>query len=266
MAKRPTPPPLELANLTPEQKRFAIQKIQRRLPELEEFDPKSVKDRSDPKVKVLQQKLEDLIASIYPPGTIEYRRYQLPVARLDRGPMVMGGTPIHRVIEGLEQGKQTSIETLRGIMDLLSEDLEDEADRNQPDPVLQAYAELDLHPEIDRAASALYHDGHFSNAIEDAVKALNAFVRLRSGVDDKDGTNLMEFVFSPKSPILRFNDLADDSDRNEQKGFMMMMSGAVAGLRNPRAHTIIKDDPERALEFIAFISLLAKLVDQAKKA
>jgi uncharacterized protein (TIGR02391 family) len=76
----------------------------------------------------------------------------------------------------------------------------------------------------------------------------------------------MEPVFSPKNPILKFNDLADESDRNEQKGYMMMFSGAVAGLRNPRAHKLMQDDPERALEFIAFVSLLAKLLDGAVKA
>lgn len=75
----------------------------------------------------------------------------------------------------------------------------------------------------------------------------------------------MENVFSPKNPVLKFNQLADESDINEQKGFMMMFSGAVAGLRNPRAHKIIKDDPEQALEFIAFVSLLAKLLDRAVK-
>jgi hypothetical protein len=63
--------------------------------------------------------------------------------------------------------------------------------------------------------------------------------------------------------VLKFNSLADQSDRDEQKGFMMMFSGAVAGLRNPRAHKFIQDDPERALEFIAYISLLAKLLDGA---
>ena len=75
----------------------------------------------------------------------------------------------------------------------------------------------------------------------------------------------MEFVFSVKNPVLAFNDLRNDSDKDEQKGFMMMFSGAVAGLRNPRAHRLVQDDPERALEFIAFISLLAKLVDGAKR-
>ena len=88
---------------------------------------------------------------------------------------------------------------------------------------------------------------------------------MRSGVDDKDGIPLIETVFSPKNPILKFNNLADQSDIDEQKGFMMMFGGAVAGLRNPRAHKIIKDDPEMALEFIAFVSLLAKLVDKSTK-
>ncbi|HBB56943.1 TPA: hypothetical protein DEW47_02650 [Patescibacteria group bacterium] len=59
--------------------------------------------------------------------------------------------------------------------------------------------------------------------------------------------------------------VTDASETDEQKGFMMMFAGAVAGLRNPRAHKIIKDDPEMALEFIAFVSLLAKLVDKSSK-
>ena len=71
----------------------------------------------------------------------------------------------------------------------------------------------------------------------------------------------MERAFSPTNPLLKFNALADQSDRDEQKGYMMLFSGAVAGLRNPRAHRFVQDDPERALEFIAFVSLLAKLLE-----
>jgi uncharacterized protein (TIGR02391 family) len=135
---------------------------------------------------------------------------------------------------------------------------------DQTDRVVQAYSNLALHPEIGEAANKLYLDGHYANAIEAAVKALNNLVRLRSG-KELNGDNLMTTVFSPNNPILRFNDLEDQSDRDEQKGFMLMFAGAVAGLRNPRAHKLIKDDPERALEFIAFVSLLAKLLDGAKK-
>jgi uncharacterized protein (TIGR02391 family) len=74
----------------------------------------------------------------------------------------------------------------------------------------------------------------------------------------------MQAAFSPKKPILRFNDLSDRNDEDEQTGFMMMFCGAVAGLRNPRAHRFIHDDPERALEFIAYVSLLGKLLDEAE--
>lgn len=75
----------------------------------------------------------------------------------------------------------------------------------------------------------------------------------------------MERVFSPSKPILVFNNLQTESDKNEQKRMMMLFSGAVTGLRNPRAHEFIQDAPERALEFIAFISLLATLTEIAKK-
>ena len=74
----------------------------------------------------------------------------------------------------------------------------------------------------------LYEDGHYANAVEAAVKALNDLVRLRSGLES-DGTALMEQAFSIKNPVIRFNSLQDDPDRNEQKGFMMMFSGAVSG-------------------------------------
>lgn len=47
---------------------------------------------------------------------------------------------------------------------------------------------------------------------------------------------------------------------------MQLFCGAVTGLRNPRAHKIINDNAEEAVEFLAFISLLAKLLDKAKKA
>ena len=73
------------------------------------------------------------------------------------------------------------------------------------------------------------------------MKALNLLVRLSSGLE-LDGMPLQQ-AFSPKNPILKFNDLSNKSDEDEQTGFMMMFSGAVSGLRNPRAHGFINDDP-----------------------
>lgn len=152
---------------------------------------------------------------------------------------------------------------LKTLIETLEEQIEDEVP-GEGARVLRAYNGLDIHPEIARAAPPLYRDGHYANAIEASVKALNGLVRLRSDLE-QDGTTLMERAFSPSNPVLKFNALQDQSDKDEQKGFMQLFSGAVSGLRNPRAHGFIKDDPERALEFIAFVSLLAKLLDEAKR-
>lgn len=203
----------------------------------------------------------ETLASIFGRDTAEYRSYQVHFLT---GMVFAASRSQHVYVESYHQSVRSELTKLIAAVRVLKERM-DEIDEDSESSALRAYENLELHAEIKRAAGQLYQDGHYAQAISTAVIALNDFVRLRSGVSDKDGTNLMEFVFNPSKPTLRFNDLSDDSDRSEQRGFMMMYSGAVVGLRNPRAHKIIKDDPEEALEYIAFISLLAKLVDKAKK-
>ncbi len=265
MAKRSKQLELKEANLSFEQMKKAIRKIDRRLKDLGAFDIESICERCDPKISTLKNSLDALLVSVFGKDTVEYKRYRYDVTKLDTASInCMYSTPIDEVKRGLVQGKERSMENLKEIKRGFLEELEDSG-RDSGGKTLKAYEGLELHPAVERAVGKLFKDGHYANAIEDAVKVLNNLVRLNSGFEDKDGSSLMEHVFSPKKPILKFNDLKDQSDSDEQKGYMMMFSGAVAGLRNPRAHKIIEDDPERALEFIAFISLLAKLADKAEK-
>lgn len=264
MARTKQPQLIE-ANLSYQHMEAAIPKIERRIADLESFDVESVDDRGDARINALEKSLDTLLVSIFGAGTVEYDRYCWQVTRLDTASInMMHQTPINEVQEGLHHGISTAKTHLETIKKGFLEELED-AGLTSAGKTLKAYEGLELHPEIERAIGNLYRDGHYANAVEDATKALNALVRMRSGIEDKDGITLMETVYSPKNPILKFNKLTDTSDINEQKGFMMMLSGAVAGLRNPRAHKIIKDDPEMALEFIAYVSLLAKLVDKSSK-
>jgi hypothetical protein len=46
---------------------------------------------------------------------------------------------------------------------------------------------------------------------------------------------------------------------------MFLYSGAMLALRNPRAHGLVEDHPERAVEYIAFVSMLARALDRAKR-
>jgi uncharacterized protein (TIGR02391 family) len=128
-----------------------------------------------------------------------------------------------------------------------------------------AFEDMDLHPRIAAVASDLFRNGHYPNAVFDAAKALVNYVKEKSGRHDLDGAPLMRAVFSKNDPILAFNDLKDQSDLDEQEGMMHLYEGAVLAIRNPRSHTFLDDSPERALEYIGLLSLLANRLHEAKR-
>ena len=120
----------------------------------------------------------------------------------------------------------------------------------------------DLHPKIIESSSRLFQDKHYAQAILEAFKQVNDFVKIKSGVNDRDGASLMEYVFSPNNPILAFNELVSQSDKDEQLGFMLLFRGAIMGIRNPKAHAmVVQRDRVKTLEYLAFASLLIRLVD-----
>jgi uncharacterized protein (TIGR02391 family) len=247
--------------LSNQEMEVAIKKIDRRLAELDQFDVDEIGSRMDPRIRATEFAIKGLLTDIFGSDSTQFKTYQ-GIAHLDRASININySTPIQEVRDGLRQGIDEAITVLKSIKSDWEADLE--ADFSGPGRSIRAYDGLDLHPDIARQVGTLFQDGHHAEAVEKAVKALNALVRMRSELE-LDGTALMERAFSPKNPILAFNGLSDPSDQDEQRGFMALFVGAVMGLRNPRAHRITKDSPERALEFIAFISLLAKLLDEAK--
>jgi uncharacterized protein (TIGR02391 family) len=149
---------------------------------------------------------------------------------------------------------------IRGLEEKRGEIAEDSSSK-----IRAAFRGLDLHPRIASVAVDLFQDGHYRNAVLDAAVALVNFVKEKSRRQDLDGAPLMRTVFSKNGPILAFNQLADQSELDEQEGLMHLFEGTVLALRNPRAHTIVPDEPEIALEYIALMSLLAKRLDDAKR-
>jgi uncharacterized protein (TIGR02391 family) len=240
--------------------RSAIPKLERRIVELAAVDVDQLIEANYADVlEDLRRRADDTLVDVFGAGTDNYHRYS--IGWLDESPTSLNPESqlwIHERRPYIRKGIASAISTLKSAVSILQERLEDTGETAGA-RAIAAYTGLDLHAEVARAASKLYQDGHYSNAVEAAVKALNLLVRLRSGLE-VDGTTLMERAFNPSNPVLKFNDLSDQSDRDEQKGFMMMFSGAVSGLRNPRAHRFIQDDPERALEFIAYVGAVAGLV------
>ena len=193
---------------------------------------------------------------------MEYRRYSV---WLDTAPInIMHKISISEVIAGFKKGIDSAISNLNAILELFTERLE--LAKQSPKSISQdALSILNLHPEIARTITTLFLNGHYANAVEDACKVLDGLVKIRSSKFELGGTELMQTVFSPKNPILAFSALQTESEKSEQQGMMFLYVGAMLALRNPRAHGIVEDEPEKALDLIVFLSFLAKSLDSTNR-
>jgi predicted nucleotide-binding protein len=98
MAARKTPPHKpERPNLPLGEKAVGIAALQRRIDEVDAFDPQTVQKRfGDPVVRTIETAIDETLSDIFGHNTVEYRRY-VSATRFDDGPIMMsyehgGGT------------------------------------------------------------------------------------------------------------------------------------------------------------------------------
>jgi len=161
------------------------------------------------------------------------------------------------------KGQPLVINVLNGLIARLSEKKEDLEGGERPRP-LTYFNKLNLHPRIRDVAEERFLDAYYWDAVFAASKALVNYVKEKSG-SDKDGTKLMFEVFSRSNPVLAFNELASQTDGDEQEGIMHLFVGAALAIRNPGGHSFPEGSEQRALEYISFLSMLAYLVQEAKR-
>ncbi len=112
------------ANLTPDQMKAAIPKIERRIKDLREFDVDSISYRYDPRIAALEASIESTLASVIGPNTLDFDRY-ITTKYLDKAPITMGGaTPIHEVRDGVKEGISRAIALLEQAVTGFREELE----------------------------------------------------------------------------------------------------------------------------------------------
>jgi len=122
-----------------------------------------------------------------------------------------------------------------------------------------------LHSEIDLVSSHLYREGHFTQAVQEAsFRILDEVKRASGNFDDGDTLIGKAFGFDEHIPVIQFNSMETESHREAQRGTMYLFKGIV-GLCNAKVHCDrLFDDPIRAHEFLAFASLLMRMLEIAQ--
>lgn len=127
MAKRAAPAEPADKELTLPEIRLAIRRLERRVADLEAFDPTQVGTQRAPKILDLEAAIKETLSDIFGYNTHSYRTY-MAAAALGTAGMNSNGAPLHEVIEGLVRGKERSLSLLRRAARSFQEKIEDDPD------------------------------------------------------------------------------------------------------------------------------------------
>jgi uncharacterized protein (TIGR02391 family) len=234
----------------------AIQKLKRRIDDVKSLSVNLVDYREQEKDNV-ESNVITTICEIFGESSREAQEHKH--FSIWHGGINLGDSADRRQQKFLA-GIPEAIKLLNGLIGRLEEKKLDlsEAPESLFNTVLDG---MSLHPKIFAAAESLYKTAHYREAVFEASKTMIAMVKEKSGMNI-DGEKLMKHVFSVNNPILSFNSIADETEKDEQRGMMDLYSGCVTAVRNTRGHAFPKDSPQRALEYLCFISLLANRLEE----
>jgi len=134
-----------------------------------------------------------------------------------------------------------------------------------PPSATTAQDQYKFHSEIERVSGELFRAGHYKSAALEAYIRVIEQVKVISKIPD-DGDSLMNKAFAcdKQTPVIQFNSLSTEAEKDEQRGFLFLFKGIV-GLRNSKAHSnALFNDPLRGHNYLALASLLMRVLEIAK--
>jgi len=124
------------------------------------------------------------------------------------------------------------------------------------------------HAEVFNYCRAELLDENYFHAVLEAIKGIAQRIRDMTNLTT-DGADLVNTVFSVKSPVLQINSLTTDTEVSEQKGFSNMLVGLFGLVRNPVAHAPKTSWPmseQDALDIMSTVSFIHRKLDNATRA
>jgi hypothetical protein len=159
------------------------------------------------------------------------------------------------------------IDQVKYALGVLATEIETQARVGSSAPVMAADS---LHSTIWNAASTLWADGHYGQAVQRAATFLNAHVQDLLNRHDLSDATLMQQAFSlsapePGRPRLRYPGKDDDLTVKAMRGGILNFAqGCFMGIRNPATHGSEERPRQIWLEQLATLSTLARWIDDCE--
>ncbi len=231
----------------------ALPLIQRQIERLDEIMQLR---RGDPRIAAWESTTQNILNAVYGLPNGDLHPNTRAVVHAHSGMALYVNMPVSE----LQQAHELKQQKRKALLEAIVEQLQDLA----PPAAATAPDQYRFHLEIERVSGQLYRDGHYKQAALEAYIRVIEEVKARSGLA-LDGDPLMNHAFGcdGRVPVIQFNSLQTESERDEQKGFMFLFKGIV-GLRNSKAHSNrLFDDPHRAHDYLALASVLMRVLEIA---
>ena len=121
--------------------------------------------------------------------------------------------------------------------------------------------EQKLRPDLWKAISAHYERADYTEALRDAVFFACEMLREKSGIEDKDGTKLVDATLMGANPPILVSKNENQTERDYQQGIGFFFKGIMQAIRNPLSHEKTDYSQEDAESVILFLNFLLNRID-----
>lgn len=121
--------------------------------------------------------------------------------------------------------------------------------------------EQKLRPGLWKAISAHYERADFTEALRDAVFYACEILREKSGIEDKDGTKLVDATLMGTNPPILVSKNENQTERDYQQGIGFIFKGIMQAIRNPLSHEKMEYSKEDSEAVILFLNFLLNRID-----
>lgn len=133
--------------------------------------------------------------------------------------------------------------------------------------LLSKLNDRNVHQDILAFCKAELLVDNYFHAVFEATKSVADKIRTITGLES-DGSELVEEAFSIKNPLILINDLSNESEKSEHKGFGNFLKGFFGMFRNTTAHSPkIKWalNEQDAVDILSIASMCHRKLDGSRK-
>ncbi len=122
---------------------------------------------------------------------------------------------------------------------------------------------ISIREDLQKAIEAHYERKDYTEAVRDSVYHMSDVLREKGGIEDKDGSKLVDAALLGNNPAILVNKNETTTEKDFQQGIGFAFKGIMQSVRNPLSHENWTYTQEEAETIILYINYLLNQVDKS---